>query len=194
MANATARAASGATALPYWRRVEDAIRSWVVIASGLPEQRVAFKWQERTAPPEASPAQASSIVIGLPTSIAIGEPVRSSSTDLGQPLGREVELRADQLREIGITVESYTGEVTGGASARELLQRVQEGLELLAVQARLEAEGVSVFDAGPINFLPAIPSVGFEGRGLIEFRAYATGSVAERVGYIETAELAPSLS
>lgn len=103
-----------------------------------------------------------------------------------QPPGQEIELAVRGNREVTLTIEVYTAEVTTGAAAIAVAEQIRSSLVLPSIRGALGAAGVVPFDPQVAQFMPSIVSVGFRGRAVLPIRCYIPApSAAELTGFIE---------
>lgn len=166
-----------------WTDIEDALRAWVLAASGYTDQLVLFGYQNDNAPNEDY------ATISLGGQTQIGHDCLTSDYDAMRPAGQEIELKVAGEREFSVTVEFYTTAVTGQATGRALASKVQTALRLPSIRAALNDAGISPFDHGDIQWLPAVESTRFVGRAILTIRCYIRDDLAERTGYIDKVEV-----
>lgn len=168
------------------KALEDAIRQWVLVGSSYGAQRVLWKFHNDNAPD----ADYIAIALGELTSIGIDQ--KSWATDLGRPIGTEIEQKFSGDREFPVTVEAFTGKTTSDmaeSTARAVLRRVQNALNLSSVKELFYMAGLSCFENGSISWLPAIKLSDFQGRAILTVRFYIHDDISEFVGYIDKVEL-----
>lgn len=176
-----------------WSDIEDAIRAWVVQASGLAESKVIFANQEGEAP------SGTFMTIFVGDSIPYGQPMlvtwEHASNEVPPPAaGQEIELQSRQVHDLSVTVSAFTPDTTGDAAARSLLSAVEAKLHLPTPRALLRAAGLVPIDVGAIRYVPAIAGTDFEGRAVLDVRFQVEQTASERVGYIEHVEVTDELS
>lgn len=166
-----------------WATIEDALRGWVKTATAYPDARVI--WAEQTG---ARPV-GSIITLRLSDVGMVGlidELV--TETDLTRAAGEEIELRAEGIREFGVTLQAYGDPVTGLSTARAALAKCQTALMLPSVRDALETAGMTPFSVGPVQNVTALNHTLFEGRAVQETRFYTRASLSEYTGYIASVE------
>lgn len=171
-----------------WEAVEDAMQARVAQASGLQ-----VEWANQN---EFVQPQGDYLTITKPTGSggnALTE-VRTSSTDLLQPAGSEVELRVSALNEFSMRVQAFTGASTGNAAALAVLSNMRLRLRLESARAALAAAGLVLVEMGPVRDLAGIAGTRWQGRAAMELRFRLVETEAERVGYIATAEVTTTLA
>lgn len=166
-----------------WKAIEDALRAWVLTASGFSDQSVLFGYQNDNVPDDDY------ITITLGGLIQLGQDHLSSTTDLMRPAGQEVEILVCGDREFSVAVEVFTTRVTGQTAGRATAAKIQTALKLPGIRGALNAAGISPFDHGDVQWLPAIDSVTFQGRAILTARCYIRDDASELTGYIERAEV-----
>lgn len=161
--------------------IENALRAWVVAASGYPEGRVI--WADQNGPRPTGDV----ITMQLRDIVTLGAADEIiETTDLGRPAGQEVEVKAEGMREFACLLQCYTEATNGDSSGRAVLTRVQTHLGLPTVGDALKAAGVSVHDRGTVQYVPGIANTNFEGRATLEVQCNGSDAAVEYVGYIAT--------
>lgn len=167
-----------------WEPIENALRSWVRVASGFDDSAVIWDNQNGSRP--ARPF----ITLHLEGPLALGAvDAVTHKYSATRPAGAEIEIKAEGPRELTLSIQCYGLSPIGSDSPRAVLSRVQTKLGLPSVKDALGAAGVSVFDKGRIQDLSEILDTGFEARALLEVRCYAVESATETSTYIKTVEL-----
>lgn len=170
--------------MPFdWRAAEDAIRQWLMVGSGYPDQRVIHLDDNGNRPAQDY------IGFALGGLRPLGHDDVVTTTDLGQPNGSQIKIEVSGERESTLEVQAFTRSRNAEAAARAVLSRVQTAVGLPSIRAALAAAGVVVFDRGEINYLPAVIASEFEGRGVLSCRLYCTEDVSERTTWIEHVEV-----
>lgn len=164
-----------------WCRIEDALRTWVKAASAYPDARVIWADQTGTRPAgDIITLKISDIsMVGLMDEV-------TENTDLSRPAGKEIEMRADGIREFTVTLQAFTSAVTCVSAGTAILGRCQTALGLSSVRSALSAAGCSPFDVGPVQNVTALNHALFEGRAMLRVRFYTRESLSDYVGYIAT--------
>lgn len=160
--------------------LEDAIRTWVVNASGLAESAVIFSDQ-----PATSPAPAASIYVRL------GGPEPVSPVDAetwtynaAAELHEELEVSTHGLRRLQVELEAVAPPVTGDGTARELLAKCAAALSLSVVREPLNALGVGVVSAGKVRWVPVERGDRREGSAFLEPVFTVGETAAAKMGYL----------
>lgn len=168
------------------KAIENAIRQWVLTASGFPDQRVIWRNENGNALAE------NYIDIALGGELTLGVDAETHDFDAMRPAGEEIEITIEGDREFSVSVECFTKAATeqlAEATARTVLSQVQTKLGLPSNRAALYAVGVACFDLGSVQWVPAVIETGFQGRAVIEPRFYARDDASERTGYIKRVEV-----
>ncbi len=166
-----------------WATIEDGLRAWVKTASGLADSQVI--WADQAG---ARPAGAY-ITLQLGPIVALGACDEvETHYDEDADAGEEIELRVNGRRSFAVSIQAFTPSVTGASTARALLSTVQTALGLPSVRTALAAAGVTPFESGPVNYVPALVGTLFEGRATLEAQFYTRETVSEYLGYIDTVE------
>jgi len=164
--------------------IENALRAWVLTASNLDEQHVIWSNQDGNRP------SGDVITLKLGDGIPLGAfDAIEEKTDLARPAGQEVELQVQGPREMVLAIQCFTDSDSGDATARAVLSTVQTKARLPSIAAALEAAGVSIFDLGRVQYVPAINGTDFEGRAVLEVRLYVVDTASEFTSYVSTVEV-----
>lgn len=169
-----------------WKAIENAVRQWVLVASGFPDQRVI--WRNENGPAPA----VDYIDLALGAIQSLGIDCQLHDFNAGRPAGQEVELRVEGDREFTVSVECFTKSTTEQAAettARSVMSRVQTRLGLPSVRAALYVVGIAPFDIGSVQWLPAVTETDFQGRAILEVRFNARDDASEYTGYIKRVEV-----
>jgi len=164
-----------------WDDVGDAVLAAVLRASGLDDQHVVWKDQDRSAP------TLDYIAVQLAGIIPLGIDHVQQTYDPSRPRGQEFELAVRRRQEVALEIECFTeGSVSGCRSAAlALCNQVTMGLRLPSVAQLLRAQNVAVFDTGTPQWIPDVPSTKFRGRAVATVRTYMPPPlVAEYAGFI----------
>jgi hypothetical protein len=174
--------------------VEDALRAWVKTATGLDDSHVYFANQQ-----VAQPSDGPFITILVATNgVTLGLPEITRTTDLTQPLGKEVAQDGLSIWDLSVTFQAFAENTvsypvpsfpivlpTGqGITAVELLAKVQLALNLESVHGALNAAGISPYEYGTIRRVDAVIETYWEGRAILEMKCYVSDSAEEGVGYV----------
>lgn len=162
-----------------WSDVESALAQWVQNASGL-----TAVWANQNAGQPAGDY----VLLQLDGPIPLGLDAVRYITDLGRTAGQEIEARVVGERECHLLVQAFTASALGGTAANRVIGRLQLALTLPGTVSLLRAAGVSVFDIGPVQNLPALLEADIHGRASMRVRFYVRDSVSEFGPYIATVE------
>jgi hypothetical protein len=179
-----------------WTAIENALQAFVVARSGLAATQVIWAHQNAS-----QPAGAFITLEIVGDSLTEGSP-EVLEDDTGTTPGAEVTLTSQSMLDCGLRIQCFTppargtapGVPTGSASARAILSQVRTGSALTATVEALAAAGVSVYDLGAIQFVPAIAGTDFEGRGVLDLRFYVLDSAVETTTYIGEVDAAGTVS
>ncbi len=171
-----------------WTAIEDALHAWVVDSTGYPANRVLWRDQN------ANAKVADHITLHLSGPIVLGTDEVKSTTDLLQPPGQEVTLSVRGDREWSLQVECFTGQVTTSSDAKSILSALQTVGQLPSKLAILDAQGITLFDLGNIQYTPDINEVGYQGRALVLMRLYSRDVASEKTGYIAEVEITDTVA
>lgn len=166
-----------------WATIEDALRTWVKSATSYPDARVIWAEQAGSRPS----GDIITLRLGDVVPLGVVDDV-VQETDLNRTAGTEVELRAEGIREFGLTLQAYGSAVTGTSAARAALAKCQTALALPTIRDALETAGVTPFEIGPVQNVTALNHTLFEGRAVLEVRFYTRDSLSEYTGYIASVE------
>ena len=97
-------------------------------------------------------------------------------------------------REWSLQVECYTGQVTTSSDAKSILSALQTVGQLPSKLAILDAQGITLFDLGNIQYTPDINEVGYQGRALVLMRLYSRDVASEKTGYIAEVEITDTVA
>lgn len=163
---------------------ENAIRLWVIAATGLTASKV-IRGNQNGPRPEAPFAE---VIVGdlIPVGAADAQ---DESYDPDGDVGAEITETARGQREMTATVRIFTVSAVGPASARALLAKVPVSLGLSSVRDILHSAGLTCFDAGTVAHVPAILDTKWEGRATLTARLYAELTASTTTGFISSVEL-----
>lgn len=162
--------------------LEDALRAWVMSATGLAESQVVFGHQ-----PFRSPAPSAMVAIIVDTPGHVGGPdAEDWDFDAQRAFGQEIRIATQGVRRLPVELQVIAPAVTGTPTARDLVQRCQAALGLSEVRAALNDAGLGVIQEGSPRWLPGIAGAGYEGRAVLESVFSTRETAATRLGYIET--------
>lgn len=168
-----------------WDAIENAVRAWVLPASGLASNRVYFADQDVPAT-EAAPRV--TIRIGGP--VHLGIDAIEQSFDPGQPAGQEILQTARGFRTVTVDLQSFAPTMVGaGDTALAVMAKIQAALSLPSVRYALNAAGLGVLQEGSIQRIPQVRQTINEDRATLSVRFCVTQSISERLGYIESVEV-----
>lgn len=171
-----------------WTAIEDALHAWVVSSTGYASNRVLWRDQD------ANAKVADHITLHLSGPIVLGTDELRSSTDLLQPAGQEIKQSVQGDREWSLQVECFTGAVTTSSDAKSILSNLQTVGQLPSKLALLDAQGITLFDLGSVQYTPDIQEVGYQGRALVLMRLYSRDEASERTGYIAEVEITDTVA
>ena len=171
-----------------WTAIEDALHAWVVASTGYPANRVLWRDQN------ANAKVADHITLHLSGPIVLGTDELKSSTDLLQPPGQEVTLSVRGDREWSLQVECFTGQVTTSSDAKGILSTLQTVGQLPSKLTLLDAQGITLFDLGSVQYTPDIQEVAYQGRALVLMRLYSRDAASEKTGYIAEVEITDTVA
>jgi len=171
-----------------WTAIEDALHAWVVASTGYPANRVLWRDQD------ANAKVADRITLHISGPIVLGTDEQATATDLLQPAGQEITLSVRGDREWSLQVECYTGATTTTSDAKSILSKLQTVGQLPSKLALLDAQGITVFDHGSVQYTPEIREVAYQGRALLLMRFYSRDVASEKTGYIAEVEITDTVA
>lgn len=174
----------GAGGASNWDDYEQAIRQWVIEASGLNTTKVIRA--EQNGPRPATPF--AEVRVGDAIAVGAADAVERYYDPFADP-GEEVTLVVRGLRELEVTVRVFTDASVGAESARALLEKTRTALGLDTFRDILQDAGVTVFDRGVVQHLPGVLDTRWEGRATLTVRAYVEDTVSETTGYIDSVQV-----
>lgn len=167
-----------------WEAFENALRQWVIAASGLTPEKVIRAEQDGPRPATVF----AEVRIGDVRALGAADAV-STEYDAGGPAGSEVTQTVRGQREFAATVRMFTSSAVGAESARALLLQVQAGLRLPSVRDILHEAGLTCFDQGVVQSIPAILDTRYEGRATLTARFYCEVTISEATGIVGSVEV-----
>ena len=165
-----------------WAAIANAVQAAIVSGASLTAGAVRWRFQD-------SPQPALSFIdLSLGTSLEVGQPFVEDDYDATRAAGAEIRLQVKGIREVPLELEVFTPTTTPDeGSAIALCEQAKSSLWLPTIRDALGALGFVPFDAGPVQFVPAIVAVGFRGRATCTIRCTMPAPiVAEYTTWIET--------
>jgi len=173
-----------------WETLEDAVRTWVVNATGLAANRVYFADQDLPTS-EAVPR----ISIRLGDLVQVGQDSVDHDYDPSRPAGQEIEIRAKGMRTLAVDLQSFAPTTVGsGTTARSVLAAAQAALSLPSVRTTLNSAGLGLLQQGTVQRIPSNALAQVEDRATLSVLFAVAQSVSERLGYIQTVVTMSSVS
>lgn len=161
--------------------IEDALRAWVVQASGLPDSAVIFEHQDGV-----SKVPGPSATLSMGDLLQVGLDALDTEFDESAANGQEIIFTVNGPRTFTCNVTFFAPDTTGDAGARAAAARCQAGLRLPSVRYALNQAGLGVLKEGPVRWVPRIEGTGWLGQAVLEVEFNVNQSATERTGYIET--------
>lgn len=161
--------------------IENAIRAWVLPASGLPAASVIFAHQNGVSP---TPGPAAVISMGDLQQVGVDE--LRWDFDPSQANGQEIGFRTNGQRTLGVEVTFFAPDATGDAGARAVAAACQAALRLPGVRYALNQAGLGVMQEGPVRWAPRLDGTAWLGQAMLEVQFSVRQSAVERTGYIDT--------
>lgn len=166
-----------------WVPAEDAIRIWLLRASGFGDQFVIHKNDNANAP------DTDYINFVMGAGRGIGNDALTTEYDAAGSADQQIITTVEGQREATLTVQAFTVDRNGEAAARSVLGRCQTALALPSIRELLADVGVVIFDHGSIEYVPEVVSTLFIGRAVLTCRYYYTDNMSERGTWIETVQV-----
>lgn len=176
----TATATITVAGTPYdpIKAIEDAIHAWVVRGSGLAASNVI--WGDRGRLPTGT-------FIAL--RFTANRRVSSDWLRAERTAGGAIIQHARGTRHPTLELEARAAELTSGAQAGWLLERVLAARTLPTVQQRLQRAGVGVGTIGPVRVIPGVKSQMFDPRATVEVGLHTMITVSEAGSAIESVDV-----
>lgn len=178
-----------APASSFWSDLEDAVRAFVLEATGLPDDRVYFAHQS-----VRISEQVARVTIDIDGPFQVGQDGNTHNFDEDREPGEEIEIVTHGNREIVIKLQAFAPLTVGaGVTARSLLDLCQIGYAQSSKRYALNQAGVGILKVGDVVRLPVVRGGENEDRAVLDTRGSITRQVAERTGYWDTVVLTPTL-
>lgn len=163
-----------------WTDIEDALRAWVLSASGLEDDHVI--WSQQGGPRPSAPF----IALQTFTMKNIGQ----DWVDIEDAAEGEVEMKARGVREVTLVAQCFSEDATGAAAAAMLLNQVVSAARLPSNVAALNAAGVGLARFEPVQTISGvIGSTDWEPRATVSVRFFITSELSEPGTYIRSVQL-----
>lgn len=168
-----------------WRDISIALIDW--IATALDIDREQILWKNQNLPQPAYPF----VTLHRDTILTEGfqDEVRNS-TDLTQPIGKEVILETYGVRTFTLNVDIRLDEEAGSADPEKdavfLLDKLQSSLRFPEALDVLCLAGVAIVENLPIVDLSAVVNSEILGRAAMDLRVRVTSVATENTGFIDT--------
>jgi hypothetical protein len=176
-----------------WEQVQDAFQAAVARAARLDPALVIWGFQDVDQPPmdpsavDGNTGRRSYIKLAMPSIATIGLDWVQATYDASRAAGQEIELKPQGTREMPLELQAFTTSTADGNAAIFLAERARTHLLLPSIRAILSAVGISLFDPGPVRYVPSVVAAGFRGRATCTLRTYVPAlALAEYVTYIQT--------
>lgn len=175
-----------------WDTIQNAIVAAFAAASGLDAARIIWAFQPIAEPvlddPIDNPTPSSNrtyLKLSLPTILSVGQDWVEYLYDAGRPAGQEIAVQPTGFRELPLELQVFTSSTADGAAAVFVADQIKSAFILPAIADLLAAVGVTMFDPGPIAYVPQIVNANFRGRATCTMRMYAPAiAIAQLIGYI----------
>lgn len=122
-----------------------------------------------------------------------GKPEIRTSTDLGRPLGEEIELLATSPVQFTLTVQAFMDEASGAndpnVNSVQTATKLQASLGQLSVQSQLFQAGLSIIEELPVQDISEVVNGEFLNRAAFDVRFRTASVMTERTGFIEKVEV-----
>jgi hypothetical protein len=168
-----------------WQTIEDTIYDWFTEQSG-----VSVVWGNQDSPEEPYPFGVLSVISG-PLMVAPQDEVKWT-TDLSKPLGQEVALNIEGLRELVVSCQIFAEPPTSldpSAHPRFIMSRVQASLSAPSVLEAFRNANMSIIRAGDIIILDAPDDDTWIARANMDVRFYLMSQSVEESGFMNEIEI-----
>jgi hypothetical protein len=175
-----------------WDQIQDAFSTAIARAAQLDPSRILWAFQDVDEPPmdntiSGNTGKRSYIKLAMPSIKTIGRDFLQRSYDATRAAGQEVKLQVQGTRELPLELQAFTASTADGQAAIFLADLAVSNLLLPSVRDILTAVGISVFDPGPVQYVPTVVAAGFRGRATCTLRTYVPAlALAEYVTWIQT--------
>ncbi len=163
-----------------WTAIEDALRAWVLSASGLDDGRVI--WSQQGGPRPDTPF----VTLQIFTMKNVGQDwVNVEDADEG-----EVEMKARGAREATLVMQCFATDAVGAAAAAMLLNQIITAARLPSNVDALNAAGVGLARFEPVQTISGVVgSTDWEPRATVSVRFFLAVEVSEPGTYIRSVQL-----
>lgn len=162
-----------------WTEIQNAVQEQFAIAGGLPADKVIWQFQNADRPTYPYAA----LTIG--TILTVGQDYVETTYDAARLPGQEIKQEVRGMRDVALELEVFTGPTVGDNAAVFIAERIRTALLLPSVREPLFVAGIAPFDPGPVQYLPTISQIKFQGRATCTIRCYmGVQDVAEYTTYI----------
>lgn len=164
-----------------WASVENAIRQWVITATGI--SRV--YWADQT---QVRPATADFPFFTLRRDFGRTAGVDENRTrnNPSPVAGSEILFETFAHPDFTVTLQGFSKEVSGNSSAGALVAKCARSLALEIQLDAFAADGIALIDVGPVQNLTALLDLRFEGRAALNVRFRTTDGASQTATYIQT--------
>jgi hypothetical protein len=174
-----------------WSTIEDAIYDWLTGGvSGFDEIVPEAIWEDQNV---AQPDYPYATMKMIAQSKEGGRDEIRTTTLVGQPLGREVEIMATGPIQMTISVSFNTDATTGGSSsgtrARSLAVKAQSSLGLPVVIDHLYGAGLSIIAEEGVSDTSLVINGEWLSRATLDVRFRTATQMTQRHGYIDKVHL-----
>lgn len=192
-----------------WTTIQDALSTWVKDASGLSEDYFGFHspdtvgldtplgfgsspvvWAFQSAPQPKLPYA----MLKLSPARKVGGLDEVNLTEDDSKVGAEMIETVRGHREVTLTLEVFSNAVTNGKTAMDYIERALIALRLPTRLYALRSAGLSFVGWENVLDLTQIVSAGYQSRAQCDIKFYLLDTVSESTGYIETAEVTPTIN
>jgi hypothetical protein len=159
-----------------------ALRTWVLGATGLPEEAVIFQRQDGPSPaPAEVPGAAGAVTIGLGDFEPLGLEWREDTEDT---VAKTVTAQAVGTHRVHVTVKGFTRSTIGNAAARALLKKAVLALGLDTVLTALNAAGLGCLNVSAVQSADAVKGAKWESQAVFEVFFCVLQTATETIPYI----------
>lgn len=164
-----------------WAAVETALQAWVQAAcTGVTGFQAVFAQQSAVRPPEPF------ATIKHDGGGARGLAETSLVYNGAAPAGQEVELNTREHTEFTVSVQVFTKDVLGAASASALANRIRNAAVKQLQGDAFATVNLAVVDRGTVQNMTDLLDTRFEGRAALDVRFRVSDGAQDKTGYIAT--------
>jgi hypothetical protein len=169
-----------------WSIVEDALRAWVLRASGLPASQVIWENQPGPRPPKTF------ITLANRSIQRLGQDWLKKSPTPGAPSGNELTVTAQGVREMRLTIQCFGTGAIGNAGPVAILDRVVSCRHLPSYNHNLNTAGIGVGSIGAVLLINGVDKDAQPlPRAVVDVTITLSAEVSETTTFVETVGVTP---